>query len=488
MPSVNWYSVFQMAFVFISFTTLSYAVLRKYTGKLGIALSVLILIGVSPDFYLHVAFTQVAGILSAIGIFLFALGNMERKRLYLFFGLSLMILAVIFRKEMFLLGMPTLCLVILICLFRERSIWKESLIVLFAFVAAYAGLNKINSLHYMGNEYEYYAAYQGPRSYFGDGAFYDAKSFVAELNDRKLNSRDFRYLRAWYFYDNNVFSLDSMRSLIGIAERHRYKPNYLKMPFAIVRNLSSNLLRGSVWCWAFLCFMLIFYSNKRNWWIPWASVGLISVSYTYLLLVNRVVNHVEVGIWAFAVVFVLFFVNNDDVASKKMTNLIQIIGLLSFACLIISGSYVAFDKLSTISKPKSGSVADWAVFSDFTKKHPNDVFLLPFGRYKEFATRINQVYRAVTPGSWNNIYSTGYWNIHFPPMDRELEKRGVKNIIRDVVRDNVYVVDDEDALSLIPYHSDHYHHRLEIDTLKHFGKIKLLKYRMGGVGDEITQH
>ena len=73
-------------------------------------------------------------------------------------------------------------------------------------------------------------------------------------------------------------------------------------------------------------------------------------------------------------------------------------------------------------------------------------------------------------------------------MNRELEKRGVANVIKDVWHDNVYVVSDEQKLSLAPYYKDHYHEKLDVDTLTTFGNIDLLKYRKGEPENENAQH
>lgn len=488
LPNIGWYSVFQTFAVFASFTAMCAVSIAHFGKKLGIMLALMLLICISPDFYLHVAFTQCAGIATAAGIFLFAIGNIERRRFFIVTGVILMLAGAVFRKEMFLLGLPTLAVILFFNIVRERKIWKGSLIALITLAAAYAGLSKFNAEHFKG-EYEYYAAYQSPRSYFVEGAFYDATSFVAELNERGMNGHDFSYLRAWCLYDNNVFSLDSMNALIKIADKYRYKPNYAKMPFAIARAISKNLFKGSVWCWALLCLALIYFSNKKKWWVPWVSLGLISIPYLYLLLVNRVVEHVEVGIWAFAVIFVLTFINKNDFLEKKETkSFLQIIGLVCFASLVILFTFIAFDKNTTKDKSVAEATADWMAFLNYTKAHPDDVFLLSFERYKDLAGHIGHVYSAVTPNSWNNVFSTGYWNIHLPAMERELEKRGVKNIIRDVTHDNVYVVDDKAAPSLVPHHKNHYHQQLEIDTLMSFGDIKLLKYNLREDVDENAQH
>ena len=447
----------------------------------------LLLACVSPDFYLHVAFTQCAGIATAAGILLFAIGNAEKKRTYLIFGIILLLAGFVFRKQMFQLGMPTLAALLFFTYLRSKTIWKTSLVTLAFLALAYVALDKFDFEHYKG-EYEFYAAYQGPRAYFGDGAFYDDKSFEAELDERGLNSLDLTYLQAWYFYDKNVFSLDSMRQLIEIADRHRYEPNYVKFPAALVLVFSDSQMRGSMWCWALLCLSLIYFSNKKNWWVPWVSVGLIAIPYTYLLLVSRVVGHVEVGVWALAVVFVLFFAERDDILGKEQTKLfLKTASIVGISSLIILGVNIYFDRMATATKaarPTSGTQEDWAKFFSYAKEHPDDVFLLPFERYKEFSNKMNSVFSAVEPGSWNNIHSTGYWNMYLPAIERELEKRGVTNLIKDVTKDNVYMISEATALSVAPFYKIHYHTRLKTDTLMSFGNIKLLKYRVWENEDE----
>ena len=478
-PTVGWYSFFETMAVFLSFTAICYVLLRRCGRKLGFALSVLVLVCVSPDFYFHVAFTQCAGVLSATGIFLFAIGSEERRVKYLVAACLFLAGGVMFRNEMFLLGMPTLAALLFFSFLRTRKIWKGTLIALLVVLGAYQGLKEFNSAHFRSDGYDYYAAYQGVRAYFGDGAFFDTDGFSAELDERGIGSRNFRYLRAWYFYDNNVFHLDSMRNLIKIAERYHYEPNYVKMPFAILREVSGSLLCGSAWCWALICLALIFFSNRKNWWVPWISLILLSVPYTYLILVNRVVGHVTSGIWIFVVLFALFFVGKNDIIEKKQTkSFIQIIYLVCLASSIICATNVAFDKVSKASTIEAKRKPDWPGFVRYAKEHPNDVFLLPFSRYKDMATHIGNTHKAIVPGSLDNIHSTGYWNIHLPAIDNELKKRGVTNIFRDIKKDNVYVIGDDMAMSLAPFYSDHYHENLSIDTLRYFGDMPLLKYHL----------
>ena len=98
LPNVGWFSLFEKVAVFFSFVAISHIILRKYGNKLGGILTVLILSCVSLDFHLHTEFTKCAGIASSAGILFFAVGNSERKHVYLVWGGLLMIVGFVFRK------------------------------------------------------------------------------------------------------------------------------------------------------------------------------------------------------------------------------------------------------------------------------------------------------------------------------------------------------------------------------------------------------
>ena len=485
LPHVGWYPLFEKGIVFLSFSAITYIILRKYGNKLGGAFAFLVLSCVSLEFYLHVEFTKCACAAAAAGILLFAIGNSEKKVSHLVWGSLFIVVGFVFRKEMFLLGMPVLAALLFFNTLQSKSIWKSSLIALAVLTGAIIGLKIFDASLFKNNEYEYYAAYQPVRAYFGDGAFYDTDAFSDELDERGIGSRDLRYLKAWYFYDNNVFSLDSMNALIKIAQRSVYEPNYLKMPFFVVRSISDSLMKGSVWCWLLLCLAIIYFCNKRYWWVPWVSLSIIAICYTYLALVNRVISHVEAGIWGYAVIFALFYAYKSNFDESKQTKgLIKIFLLIGVIGLANNITLFELDKIHRASKAKNIQASNWESFLQHTKNNPGDVFLLPFDRYKELGSFLGKTYKAIEPGSWNNILSTGYWNIHLPPMNRELQKRGVSNMFKDIKNDNVFVLNDKHSLSLVPFYKQHYHEDLAIDTVKHFGKLFISKYRVKELTDE----
>ena len=458
--------------------------LKQFNKKFGITLSLLLLSCVSCDFYLKVAFTQCAAALTASGIVLFSRGTSWKNRVCLYLGVILMVGGFVLRKEMFLLGLPTLGILLGLEFLRERKIWLPSVIALVVLVVAVAGLKVFDANHYKSNGYDYYAAYQPVRALFGDGAYYDGDGVFDEMCERGMVARDYRYLSSWYFYDRDVFSIDSLQPIIEIVKRNTYVPNYVKMPAAVVHSISDYILRPVVWCWAFICILLLLSRDRIRISLPWCSLFIVGLSYLYLLLVNRVVSHVEAGIWMYATIMLVPYIDINVFRGKVGDKLFLATIVFILMGFFLAGVGTFFDKDSKKSELEVyDHLPNWDRFLEYAESHPNDVFLLPFDRYKHLAAITGNPYKATPSGSFQNIFSTGYWNIYLPEMERQMNKRGVQNMFRDIKNDNVFVLSEETSMSFAPFYADHYHEILKIDTLQSFGDMFLLKYRSVG-GEE----
>lgn len=480
-PKVGWYFLFELFGTFCAFTIFSYFLISRQGTKWGLALSALVLAILTPDFYFQLSFTQCATVYTAVGVVLVAFGNDEQKKKTLVLGALFLIAGSIMRYEGFLLGLPYLLVLLLFHLLKRRKIYKTTIITLCLVVLAVFGLRAFDKYHYSDGDYKYYADYQPIRAYFGDGAFYDQESTYDELEERGLSGQDFYMLKSWLFYDTDAFCIDSLKIIKKIAENNLYEPNPKRVVAAFFMSVSNAFTRPTGGGWAFLCILLIVFGGKKGAIYPWISLGIIAISIGYLLLVNRLVYHVETGIWLYAIVFAIpsfptaFACSLVTSKIDKICLILIMIMAVCFAYINISGQG-SLKKMGNLielpEKPKK-----WAEFIEYAESHQADVFLLSFDKYKSLGTIRNPAYRSIAPGSWNNIFSWGYWNIHLPSMKKELLKRGVENPIRDAVRENVYVVEDSENPILGVYLERHYHMQLVSDTVKKFGNdLILLKY------------
>lgn len=490
-PTVGWYFIFELVGTFAAFTTFTYFLIQRAGIKMGVALSTLLLASLTPIFYFRLSFTQCATIYTAAGILSFFFAQ-SKKRLFILGGLFLFAGSVM-RWEGYLLGVPYLMILISLYVILRQHSWKTNLITICICLSAIYAIHKIDRSLYAEGEYKYYAAYQSPRSFFGDGAFYDKESTFDELQERGMSGSDFRLLKNWMFYDTEVFTLDSLLPIIDVANNNLYTPNPKRMPIAFFMAVSRELTRSVGWCWAIFCIFLLLAKSKLSNFYPWVSLGIIATSIGYLLLVNRLAYHVESGIWLYAITCSIFFMPNDILNSNRfMVKWNRVIPLLLLA-LAAFFAYFGIAEQSSLKKhwhiiehmqvPKN-----WCDFLTYTKLHDNDVFLLSFEKYKILGALRNPAYKTIEPGSWNNIFSWGYWNIHLPAMKQEFLKRGVQNPIHDITHNNVYLLEDNNTPSLQDFYKQHYHDSLWVDTVKTFGDLMLLQYHstkpLTGAGGE----
>lgn len=481
-PKVGWYFIFELVGTFAAFTTFSYFLIRQLNVKWGALVSALLLASLTPDFYFQLSFTQCATIYTAAGLLAFFFGASENKKRFLAIGGLFFVAGSVMRHEGFLLGIPWMVLLLLVLWRNQKHFTKKTLVAVCLVVAAIYGLRAHDRNLFSEGDYKYYAAYQPIRAYFGDGAFYDRESTYDELEERGMSGPDFYMLKAWMFYDTDVFYKDSLEPIKVIAQNNLYTPNYRRMPVSFFLAVSNALTRTSGWCWFLFCFLLILSKSKKSAVYPWVSLGFVAMSIGYLLLVNRLVYHVESGIWLYAIVSAIPFLNGNAFCEKPVFpkwNKILTYGLGMFAVVFMVigiSNYANLKGLSFIHSVKTSK--DWKDFLLYAKENPEKVFILSFDRYKELGFQRNPPYVSIKPGSFDNIFSWGYWNIHLPAMKQELAKRGVDNPIRDIVHDNVYLMEDGNRPSLKLFYESHYHKSLQVDTVKTFGKLMLLKYHL----------
>ena len=482
-PSVGWYYIVQAVSVFAAFTVFIYFILRRICGRLGVVLSLFLLACLGTDFYLNVAFTQCAAAVTAAAIVMFYFGCVERQKWWIIWGGVFLVAGMMFRREGFLLGLPFLTYVLVLSIIETRRILKSSLTVLLLCAVAYQGLQSFNNDLFINNDYTYYRDYQRSRAVFGDGENFDENAVIDELEERQMQSRDFKYLRSWIFYDTEVFSKDSLEPFVKVVNRNQYEVNSVKMPVALFLTLSNSFFSTKAWCWTVLCFLFFFFAPKKANWYAWGTLSLICLCLGYLLYVNRVVPQAESGIWLYAIVVAIPLIkSNDFVLKKDMDKIPYLIGVAALGCFVLGlSSFHGVDKDKVLfGIPKMPQA--WENLIQYIESRPENVYLLYCNDYKYLAAYRNPAYRAVAPRSWGNIIPIGYWNINLPGMKKEMAERGVENPIRDLVKDNVYIVESDTLRKFEGYYQVHYHQKVTRDTVASFGDMQLIKYRLDGGG------
>lgn len=453
-PCFGWYYVFEIVEVFASFVVLVYALLSRLGNKNGGLLSVLLLSSLSPVFYFDVDFTKNAAILTAAGFLLLVLGDRQNFK-FLLLGIAYASMGFVMRSDAFYLGLPCLATLIAFRWFSEKKIPFANVVAIAACLLINTGVSYFDNSFYQDDDYKYYASYQGPRAVFGDGRYYDYDAALDEIEERTLHGLDFEMMTKWTFYDTEFLAKDSLYKFINVINHNHHEIILSKVPFAVLKELSRCLHEIPSWFWVFLCFIAAYCGKGLCRFIPWVSLGYVICAYIYLLLLNRVVSHVEMSIWLYASVLLIPMLEKEDVDNVRLSaNMKRSLWVMAFLLYVVGfwgmGDYV---KTAIFQSPQDDR---WNAFMQYEKNNADKLFFMDLTAYKRFCSRLGGSYKALEPGRLDHIIPLGYWNVHLPSIKKILHEQGIENPFRAIINPNVLVVNYDKASKYEEFLKLHY--------------------------------
>ena len=504
-PKIGWYYIGEMFSVFLSFTVIGYVLLQRCGERWGSILATLFTAMFASDFYLVVQFTQCASILSAAGMLFFAYGLVSKKKAedccasqrqacnntlkqffltlskmqpYLPFilGVFLMLWGSVMRWQAFLMGMPFFCLGMFFIL---KECWRRKCQVIVGlavlFSAAFAMHHWDRNL-YKAPEFAEFIKFQGPRVTFGDNGNYNQNAVYEDAEELGLSGKDYHILTQWTFYDTEVFSADSLKRYSDIVSAYRDKNIPEQIPRNLLNSLGHSLNTPVFWTWFILC-LLVYATRPKKFLYLWASLVLILGLMAYLLDMGRLVYRVESGFWLYAAVLAVPLFGKFK---REIPH--QLVYITLFAIVAINlYSYATSGKM--VRDPNSGQERTLAIEDstnykqvfDYIDSQPHKMFLLSMNAFMRFSHHRNPPYLAEPIGIYRNTVSFGYWTPYLPEVTEALADYGITNPIKDVVHDNVIVLNEP---HLADFLQRHYYDSVAVDTLKSIGEMTFFKYRL----------
>lgn len=487
-PAIGWYYIGEMFSVFLSFTIIGYVLLQRCGERWGAILATLFTALFASDFYLVVQFTQCASILSAAGMLLFAYGvlrshdNVSKSQAAIPFILAifLMLWGSVMRWQAFLMGLPFFCLGLLFIL---RECWSAKWHVITGLIILFAGafgMHAFDQKIYQRPTYEAFNKFQGPRVTLGDNSNYNQNAVYEDAEELGLSGKDYHMLTEWVLYDTDVFSVDSIKRYTDIIPPYRDSIPTERIPQLILNALSNSLHAPLFWTWFILC-IVIYTTNPKKFLYLWASLALVLTLMAYLLAMGRLVYRVESGFWLYATVLTIPLIGRFTFSiSKKL--LFAILGAIA-----IANTYTYATSGEIVRDPGHGSKRTIAVkdSTDYTQvfnyidSQPDKMFLLSMNAFMRFSHHRNPPYLATPAGSFKRTVSFGYWTPYLPEVTDALNELGVTNPIKDVIKDNVIVLNEP---GLVEFLQRHYYDSVAVDTLKSIGDMTFFKYRLVNSG------
>ncbi len=492
-PKLGWYYIGEMFAVFLSFTVIGYVLLQRCGERWGAILAALFTALFASDFYLVVQFTQCASILSAAGMLLFAYGiisldchapngvrndvlGKNQTIVPFILGVILMLWGSVMRWQAFLMGLPFFCLGLLFIL---RECWNAKIHVIASLVFLFAGTFSIHNWDqsiYKATEYKDFIKFQNPRVILGDKSNYNQNAVYEDAEELGLSGKDYHMLTEWVLYDTEVFSVDSLKQYTDIIPPYREDIPTQSIPRNILKALSHSLHAPLFWVWFILC-IIVYVTSQKKFLYLWASLALVLALIAKLITMGRLVYRVESGFWLYAAVLTIPLLGHFTKRIPKKINYI-ILGVIAITNIVV---YTISGKI--VHDPSSGETRTLAIkdSTDYTQvfnyidSQPDKMFLLSMNAFMRFSHHRNPPYLATPVGTYRNTISFGYWTPYLPEITKALADYGISNPIKDVVLDNVIVLNEP---GLVDFLQRHYYDSVAVDTLKAIGEMTFFKYRL----------
>lgn len=502
-PTIGWYYIGEMFSVFLSFTTISYIIVRKMGNKWGSIIAAVFVALFASDFYLVVQFTQCASLLSAAGMLVFANavytnnviarteGPRQSKQFLLnilpyLYALFLLLWGSVMRWQAFLMGMPFFCIGLL---FNIKKCWANKILVIITlavmFITAF-GLQQWDRSLYNTPEYKPYMEIQGPRSALGDGRDYNQNAVYEDLEEAGKSGIDFHMLTSWNFYDTETFAKDSMQAIVSTIGNYRQVNSIGRTPQQLLSTLSNSIHAPLFWFWFIAC-MIIFITNRRNFPYIWASLAVTFSLMLVLLAQNRLLYRVESGFWLYAAMMAIPLWKTAQVQIPRffIPAILAIIGIVNTIAYASSGDIVRDPSSGEKRTLAIEDTTDYKQVFDYIDSNPDKMFLLSMNAYMRFSHHKMPPYKAEPFGSYRNTISLGYWTPYLPEITQTLEEYGITNPMKDVVKENVIVINEDGLKDFLMRHyygsnslGNSSGNSITVDTLKTIGEINFYKYRI----------
>lgn len=486
-PKISWYYIGELAAVFISLTTITYVLMQKIGRSWGCMLGVLFVSAYAKDLYIVLQFTQCAAALSSAGMlvllcgFEFAKKSDAKRKVFAILSVGTLLLwwGSFMRWEAFLMGTPFFAGTLLLSV---RKFWNVRRHVIISLLIVYMGVfvfHGFNDSLYQTPEYKTYMDFQPFRVLLGDGAFYNEQAVYEDLQELGLPSKDFDLLKKWVFYDNEVFAPESVHVITQLIEKHTIRPHLMSYPLMLLQSFSNLAHSPAFAIWLLFGFLLLAFHKEGNLYL-WISFSFILLMFAYLLYVNRLVYRVEVSLLLYAIAMSISFMKRIPFVFPKVIYSMVIILLVVSGCVYFShrqifrspngGRIFAMEKVL-------GTKGYDALFSFMDLQPDSVIFIVPMDTYMDMTEYRLPPYMNEPMGSWQRIIPMGFWTPYYPDVEKSFRKRGVKNPIKDLVKENVYYISDiKFGVSLVDFLEEHHYSHVKIDTVKKFEDISVLKY------------
>ena len=514
LPKISWYLIFQLTLCFLTFTLLTYMLLKKLNRTMALMLIFIFLTVFGSDAYVLVQFTKTAMIAVMGGSIVFLWSLFEKKSLRI--EISAAILCVFgtwLRFNIIYLAGGFLLFILAV---EIMKLWRANIEhrQFFIQIRRIAGAGVLLILvaigcaafdQYVYNEdpeYKYFREYSEARAAIVDASDYGYEAYAEELKKIGISENEYKMLRTWDFADNEVFSLETMQKVADIIAD--YKKSLGVSKEMILENIQYRGLQGyPVFLACLVITILGITLQKRYFWTEFVAWGIGALYISYFFLIERTVYRTEYAVFLGGFLCILYFWKQPEFENQReVVECRRICVIISTVCLFLQlplylpdRSYHDVDSWGRKEYIENTFYESWNYNPTRYRKvvnrgskstellneiqtHKENLYLL------DFQTAIQVLYydwnpwKAIPAGEFDNMLYLAGVTTNFPDYNTILQKYDAEQPLKAMVNDNVYLVDsDEETLQhKIQYLQDRYYPEATAKLYKELDGYQIWKF------------
>ena len=447
LPSIRWYSVIQYLFIFISFTGITYVILKRKHGRL---LSTLFVSACFYELYISLQYTKTSAFVASAGyVLLFEYlktTDMEKKeRKLLVTGTILLAFSFMLRDTAFLMITPFWGLAALYDIYKKKKIKNYILTFIPAFIIiamAYCA----NTVAYDSDpEWRSFLVFNKARTQATDYRYdlFDYSSHKDLLNSRNVSENDALLLLTYQFGDDRVMNIDFFEGVVDNGPARKVNTELIK---ALCKNIYDTFYIVSPVLILLITALFIYALKKIK--FPFFVIICAFAGFCYFQYSGRW-SHRLVFAVVLSVLTLLVYMLPDPGAEQEN----RVLGALNISFVLVlimlmgalAGNRFAYNKYMR-------SDPDFRAELDYMNRNKDTLFAIDTFTFQDKCKY--DVFKAMDQGSMDNIVACGTWFTNCPVTKELCGRYGYVNPFEALEKGsgNVILVDniypDQKALFL----------------------------------------
>ncbi len=469
LPLIKWHTVFQYLLLFISFTAITWILVKhKNHGKW---LALLFLLLSFYEGYVSLQYTKTAAVIVVAGFLLIFCGLRSNHKLQYIIGIVLCLFGALYRFEIFLLITAFMFGVGLWELYHNKEEKRKYILrsaIVFAILFVLVILSKyLDMAQYRSDAaWKEFTEFNDARTDLLDYRYdlLDYEEYAEQLMALHVSENDALLYLTWQFADDRVFNQQLITDLL--AENSIRKVD-IQLCKAFVENLYreffvvSAAMLGGV-----LLLAWIFFSERKRFSSLWIYLTMIlAAGLCYFQYSGRFSHRLVFAAWFAYLVIVLLY--SEMEIKQSLSGLTAILIFLNIGMLFTS---------ITDYHDYSRSQMEPEVLSEYTQSNADNLYLMD--TFTDQNSYKYDVFKVYEPGCYANRAYFGGWLCHSPIYAQITDAFGYQNTfeaLQENRNDNVYLIDNCYPEEKLLYIEEHYGEKISLQPVENVGGYQVYR-------------